>query len=225
MQDFLSIFFELDSVLGEVVRDFGVWTYAILFLVIFCETGLVVTPFLPGDSLIFAAGTFAAAGAMDPLILSAALIVAAIAGDTVNYWIGRSVGLAFFLKNPLFKIREEHLQKTRVFYERHGAKTVVLARFVPIIRTFAPFVAGMARMEYRKFLTYNVAGGIAWVVIFVCLGYFFGNIPLVQENFTLAILTIIFASIIPGFVGYIKSKREARGENKEAGKNKEVGSK
>lgn len=211
MQEFTRIFLELDLVLGEVIRDFGAWTYAILILVIFCETGLVVTPFLPGDSLLFAAGTFAAVGALDPFFLAASLVIAAVVGDTVNYWIGRSVGLAFFLNNPFFKIREQHLEKTRRFYEKHGAKTIVLARFVPIVRTFAPFVAGVGRMEYRKFLIYNVTGGFVWVVLFVSLGYFFGNIPLVKDNFSLAILVIVIVSVAPGVIGYLRSRLLARG--------------
>lgn len=204
---FTDLFMNLDGTLGDVIARFGGWSYALLFVVIFCETGLVVTPFLPGDSLLFAAGTFAAAGAFDVVLLAFVLILAAVLGDTVNYWVGRSVGTSYFEKNAVFRIRKEHLEKTRRFYERHGGKTIILARFVPIVRTFAPFVAGVGKMEYGTFITYNVVGGIVWVSLFVFLGYFFGNIPVVRENFEIVILGIVVVSILPGLVEWLRHRR------------------
>lgn len=212
MPAILTVFLHLDVWLGSVIARFGAWSYALLFLVIFCETGLVVTPFLPGDSLIFAAGTFAAAGAFDPWLLFAVLLVAAIAGDTMNYWVGRSFGLRFFQSPHLgfLRVKPAHLEKTRRFFERHGKKTIILARFVPIVRTLAPFVAGVGEMEYATFVTYNVIGGTAWVGLFTGLGYFFGNMPVVKENFTLAILAIVFVSILPGMIEYARGRRHER---------------
>ncbi len=198
---FLDTFLHLDRVLGTVMSELGVWTYALLFAIIFLETGLVITPFLPGDSLLFAAGSFAALGSMDPFILFVTLAAAAILGDTVNYWIGRN------LDETLFRVKPEHLEKTRRFYEKYGGKTIILARFVPIVRTVAPFVAGIGRMNYTRFLAYNIVGGVVWVGLFVSLGYFFGNIPIVKKNFSAAILVIVFISILPGIVEWIKSRK------------------
>ncbi|MEK7116424.1 MAG: DedA family protein [Patescibacteria group bacterium] len=198
---FLDTFLHLDRVLGTVMSELGVWTYALLFAIIFLETGLVITPFLPGDSLLFAAGSFAALGSMDPFILFVTLAAAAILGDTVNYWIGRN------LDETLFRVKPEHLEKTRRFYEKYGGKTIILARFVPIVRTVAPFVAGIGRMNYTRFLAYNIVGGVVWVGLFVSLGYFFGNIPIVKKNFSAAILVIVFISILPGIVELIKSRK------------------
>ncbi|MGH7553329.1 MAG: DedA family protein [Longimicrobiales bacterium] len=194
----------IDTHLDAIIRQYGSWTYAILFLIIFCETGLVVTPFLPGDSLLFAAGTFAARGSLDPFLLCVILSVAAIAGDTVNYWIGRYLGPR--AQKGLRFVKKEHLDRTHAFYEKHGGKTIVIARFMPIIRTFAPFVAGVGAMEYGRFLMFNVAGGILWICLFVYAGYYFGNIPVVEENFTLVIMAIIFVSILPGIIEYMRHR-------------------
>ena len=199
----------LDVHLNEIITNYGVWTYGILFLVIFLETGFVVTPFLPGDSLLFAAGTFAALGALNPLYLFFLLAVAAIIGDTINYAIGAYIGPRAFSGEIKF-LKQEHLERTQEFYEKHGGKTIILARFVPIIRTFAPFVAGVGTMKYRKFVSYNVIGGIIWVAIFISLGYFFGNIPFVKKNFELVIFAIIAISFIPPIMEYFKARREAK---------------
>ncbi len=198
---FVETFLHLDRVLGVVIQELGGWTYALLFAIIFLETGLVVTPFLPGDSLLFAAGAFAALGAMNPYILFVTLVIAAILGDTVNYWIGRN------LDGKLFRVKPEHLEKTRRFYETYGGKTIILARFVPIVRTVAPFVAGVGQMHYGRFFAYNVIGGVIWVGFFLLLGYFFGNIPVVKKNFSAAILLIIFISILPGIIEWCKSRK------------------
>ena len=184
----------LDKYLGQIIQNYGTWTYLLLFFVIFMETGFVVTPFLPGDSLIFAAGTFAGLGYMNIGILFALLAIAAIAGDTANYWIGHYIGPRAFSGSIRF-LKKEYLDRTHAFYEKHGGKTIIIARFIPIIRTFAPFVAGVGAMTYGKFIAYNVIGGLAWVAIFSFGGYFFGNLPIVQENFTFVILAIIFISI------------------------------
>jgi membrane-associated protein len=200
----------VDLHLQEIIRDFGAWTYLILFAIIFCETGLVVTPFLPGDSLLFAAGSFAALGALDPWWLSALLIVAAVCGDTVNYWIGHRIGPQIFHRETRRLIRKEHLFRTQLFYQRHGGKTIVLARFVPIVRTFAPFVAGIGRMHYGRFLAYNVGGGVAWIAIFVWAGYLFGNLPFVRKRFTLVILAIILISVMPMVVEVLRHRLLAR---------------
>ncbi|MCJ7734655.1 MAG: DedA family protein [Anaerolineales bacterium] len=203
----------MDVYLKDIISNYGVWTYGILFFVIFMETGFVVTPFLPGDSLLFAAGTFASAavGALNPIYLFLLLTTAAIIGDTVNYAIGAYIGPKAFSGELKF-LKQEHLEKTQTFYEKHGGKAIILARFIPIIRTFAPFVAGIGTMKYGKFISYNVIGGISWVAIFLSLGYFFGNIPFVQKNFELVIFAIIFISFIPPILELFK----ARKENKEA---------
>jgi len=197
----------MDVYLNDIITNYGVWTYGILFVVIFMETGFVVTPFLPGDSLLFAAGTFAALGALNPVYLFLLLVVAAIIGDTINYSIGAYIGPKAFSGEIKF-LKKEHLDKTQVFYEKHGGKTIILARFIPIIRTFAPFVAGIGTMKYSKFVLYNVVGGISWVAIFISLGYFFGNLPFVQKNFELVIFAIIFISFIPPVLEFFKARRE-----------------
>jgi membrane-associated protein len=196
----------IDVHLQEIIGRYGGLTYLILFLIIFAETGLVVTPILPGDSLLFAAGTFAALGSLDPVILTLLLIVAAIAGDTVNYWIGHWVGPRAF-SGKIRWLRADYLKRTEAFYERHGGKTIILARFVPIVRTFAPFVAGVGRMHYGRFLAYNVVGGVIWVTLFVMAGYFFGNLPFVRDNFSLVVLGIIGVSLIPILVEWIRHRR------------------
>jgi membrane-associated protein len=202
----LDILLHLDRHLGEIIRDFGVWTYLILFVIVFCETGLVVTPILPGDSLLFAVGTFAALGALDLAVSLIMLSVAAVAGDSINYAIGYRVGPSVFRGERSRWLNREYLDRTHRFYERHGSKTIVIARFVPIVRTFAPFVAGIGRMTYSRFLTYNVAGGIAWIAIFVLGGYFFGNIPLVRRNFTVVILAIIVISVLPALIEILRQR-------------------
>lgn len=202
----VEILMHLDTHLDLVIRSYGVWTYGILFLIIFLETGLVVTPFLPGDSLLFAGGTFAALGSLDAKWLVVSLSIAAIAGDTANYWIGHTVGPKVFTKEKSRFLNKEHLYRTHRFYEKYGGKTIILARFIPIIRTFAPFVAGIGSMTYRRFIIYNVSGGIAWVVMFVLGGYLFGNIPVVKQNFSLVIFTIIFLSILPGIIEFLRHR-------------------
>ncbi|MFN2234717.1 MAG: DedA family protein [Anaerolineales bacterium] len=211
----IELFLHIDEYLAEIISQYGVWTYALLFLVIFMETGFVVTPFLPGDSLLFAAGSFAALEVLSPWVLVVLMSFAAILGDTVNYWIGHYIGPKAFSGNMRF-LKKEYLDKTHAFYEKHGGKTIILARFVPIVRTFAPFVAGVGAMTYKKFILYNVIGGILWVNIFVWLGYFFGNLPFVKKNFEFAILAIIFISVLPMVYEFIKGKMEARKTRAEA---------
>ncbi|HET7876327.1 MAG TPA: DedA family protein [Methylomirabilota bacterium] len=206
---FIDILIHLDRHLGGIIQDYGIWTYLILFLIIFCETGLVVTPILPGDSLLFAVGTFAAIGALDLAAVLVLLSLAAVAGDTVNYAVGYRVGPRVFSKEGTRFLNREYLDRTHEFYERHGPKTIVIARFVPIIRTFAPFVAGIGRMTYWRFALYNVAGGLLWILGLVLLGYFFGNLPLVKGNFTLAIFAIVVISILPGVVEFVRQHRRA----------------
>jgi len=201
----LDLFLHLDVHLHELIIHYGLYTYLILFLAIFAETGLVFTPFLPGDSLLFAAGTFAAKGSFDIHILVIILSVAAILGDTVNYWIGNYIGPKAFQKDTRF-IKKKYLEKTRIFYENYGGITIIIARFIPIIRTFAPFVAGIGTMKYSKFLTYNIFGGLLWCTLFIYSGYFFGNIPVVQNNFSIVILGIVFVSILPGVIKFIKHR-------------------
>jgi membrane-associated protein len=202
----IDLFLHLDQHLGQLISQYGTWTHLILFLIVFCETGLVITPFLPGDSLLFAAGTFAALGALDLWLVVLLLIIAAIAGDTVNYWIGAYIGPRAFSGDIRF-LRKEYLERTHAFYEKHGGKTIILARFVPIIRTFAPFVAGVGGMSYPRFITYNVVGAVLWVGLFVLGGYFFGNISVVRENFTLVILAIIAISVLPIVVEALRARR------------------
>lgn len=202
----------IDVHLAELVAQYGIWVYAILFLILFCETGLVVTPFLPGDSLLFVAGALAALPGNDLNVhtMVALMVVAAILGDAVNYTIGRLFGDKLF-SNPNSKIfRRSYLDKTHAFYERHGGKTIILARFVPIVRTFAPFVAGMGKMSYRHFAFYNIAGGLLWVLLFTYAGYLFGNFPVVQENLKLLIVAIILLSVLPGVIEVVRHRRAAR---------------
>lgn len=199
----------IDVHLDGIIRDYGTWTYAILFLIIFAETGLVVTPLLPGDSLLFAAGAFAARGSLDPLLLFLLLSGAAVLGDAVNYSVGRYLGPRAERGLPF--VKKEYLDRTHAFYEKHGGKTIVIARFMPIIRTFAPFVAGIGAMTYRRFAIFNVSGGIIWIACFIFAGYFFGNIPAVEENFTLVIFAIILVSIMPGVIEYLRHRFRADG--------------
>ncbi len=207
----------LDKHLNGLIQMFGGWTYGLLFVVIFCETGLVVTPFLPGDSLIFAAGAFAAAGSLKIGWLFLILSAAAILGDTANYWIGKIIGPKVFTKEKSRIFRKEYLDRTHRFYEKYGTETIILARFVPIVRTFAPFVAGIGRMHYGKFLSYNVVGGVAWVGLFSFGGYFFGNIPFVKRHFSLVIIGIILISLVPVLWEFLKHRRETRKTKETAG--------
>jgi membrane-associated protein len=197
----------VDVYLNDIIMAYGAWTLALLFVVIFMETGVVVTPFLPGDSLIFAAATFAARGALNPWALFLLIATAAIVGDTVNYWIGHRVGARAY-SGEVRWIRREYLERTHAFFAKHGGKTIFLARFVPIIRTFAPFVAGVSQMPYGFFIRWNIIGGASWVAIFTLLGYFFGNIPFVQENFELVIVAIIAISLVPAVVEGLKARKE-----------------
>ncbi len=209
LKEVIEIFLHLDRHLNGVISMYGGWTYLILFLIIFCETGLVVTPVLPGDSLLFAAGSLAAIGPLDPWALFLLLSGAAILGDTVNYSIGRAIGPRVFQKGNSRIFKKEYLDKTRGFYEKYGGKTIILARFVPIVRTFAPFVAGVGVMSYMRFVAFNIAGGVVWIGLFVFGGYLFGGLPVVKQNFTAVILAIIFISIIPGMMEYMRHRRRA----------------
>jgi membrane-associated protein len=208
LQHLLDLILHLDKHLADIIHDYGVWTYAILFLIIFVETGVVVLPFLPGDSLLFAAGSLAAlpSSPLNVWLMMVLLIVAAVLGDTLNYHIGDYLGPRVFREKSRF-LKREHLERTQAFYEKHGAKTIILARFIPIIRTFAPFVAGVGTMSYAKFLSYNVVGAVLWVVLLTLAGFFFGRIPVVQKNFSLVVLAIIVLSVLPAVVEFFKSRR------------------
>jgi len=208
ISNIIDFIIHLDTHLSDLIQTYGLWTYLILFVVIFCETGLVVTPFLPGDSLIFAAGTFAARGDLKVGWLFLILAAAAVLGDTVNYWIGKIIGPKIFHKEKTPFFKKEYLDRTHEFYEKYGAETIIIARFVPIIRTFAPFVAGIGRMSYLKFISYNVIGGVGWVAIFTFGGYFFGNIPFVKNNFSIVIIAIILISLVPAVVEFLKHRKK-----------------
>jgi len=208
--DLLAAFFDivlhLDRHLQWLVGNYGVWIYLILFLIIFCETGLVVTPFLPGDSLLFVAGALAATGDIYVHGLFALLAAASFSGDNSNYWIGRLLGPRVFRREKSWAFNPAYLELTQRFYEKHGGKTIVIARFAPIVRTFAPFVAGIGRMHYRRFLFYSFAGSVFWIGLLTYAGYYFGNIPMVRQNLSLVIIGIIFLSIMPGIVGFVRSR-------------------
>ncbi|MCG6533866.1 MAG: DedA family protein [Syntrophales bacterium LBB04] len=203
-----DFFIHLDRHLAEIIRDFGPWSYLIIFLIIFCETGLVATPVLPGDSLLFGLGYFASLGVLEIEWLFLLLSFAAVAGDTVNYGIGHYVGPRVFYQENARFFKKDYLLRAQRFYERHGGKTIIIARFVPIIRTFAPFVAGIGKMSYRRFISFNVIGGVSWVALMLACGYYFGNIPAVKNNFTLVVIAIIFISILPGVVEYLRQRSE-----------------
>jgi len=205
-KDLISFILHIDSHLADLIARYGTWTYAILALIVFCETGLVVTPLLPGDSLLFAAGTFAALGTLDPVVLNILLFAAVIAGDNVNYWIGRWIGPRAFSGEFRF-FRKEYLDRTSAFFARHGGKTVILARFIPIVRTFTPFVAGIGAMTYPRFIAYSLSGGALWVTFFIWAGYLFGNLPFVRQNFSLVVLVIILLSVLPIVIGVLKERR------------------
>ena len=209
IQVFIDVVLNLDQHLDWVIRNYGIWTYAILFVIVFCETGFVVTPFLPGDSLLFASGTFVSLGSLYMAWLTASLSVAAIAGDTVNYWIGHAMGPKVFTREDSRLLNKRHLERTHLFYQKYGGKTIILARFVPIIRTFAPFVAGIVTMAYGRFIAFNVIGGIVLVFVFVLSGYYFGNIPLVRNNFFLVILAIIILSVLPIIIEFFRQRQHS----------------
>lgn len=200
----LDYILHVDKYLHNLILEYGILVYFILFLIVFLETGLVVTPFLPGDSLLFAVGALTAVGLLNLPAILALLIFAAIIGDTLNYWIGYHFGTRIFTKDKSLLFNKNHLITTQNFYHKHGGKTIVLARFIPIIRTFAPFVAGIGKMDYLKFLIYNVFGGFIWVLLFILGGYFFGNIPIVKDNFGLVIIGIIIVSVIPLIIKFFK---------------------
>lgn len=210
IKNFIDILLHLDKYLNLIIQNYGFGTYLLLFMIVFCETGLVVIPFLPGDSLLFAAGAFASLGSLNVVLLFLLLGLAAILGDTVNYYIGKSIGHTLYTKEKSRFIKKEYLEQTQAFYERHGGKTIIIARFIPIIRTFAPFVAGIGQMNYGRFVSYNVIGGLSWVGLFTFLGYFFGNLPVVKRNFSFVIFAIIFISILPGIIGYLNQKLKAK---------------
>jgi membrane-associated protein len=209
---FINIFLHLDKYLSEIIQNYGYVTYIILFIIIFCETGLVILPFLPGDSLLFAAGTFVAKGDLSLGILYVTLCIAAVLGDSVNYEIGRFFGPKIAKQEKTRFLNRDHVERTHKFYEKYGAKTIIIARFVPIIRTFAPFVAGIGDMGYKKFLQYNVIGGIGWISICMLGGYLFGNIEFVKHNFTLVMLGIVIVSILPAVIEYIRYKLSSKSE-------------
>jgi membrane-associated protein len=219
IQQIISFVLHIDQYLEVFVQQYGALTYAILFAVIFCETGLVVTPFLPGDSLLFAAGALSASlntgGVLNPFALFVVLAIAAILGDTVNYMIGHFIGVKLLERNIPF-LKKEYIDRTYEFYEKYGGKTIILARFVPIVRTFAPFVAGVGKMNYSRFITFNVVGGLVWVAVFVFLGYVFGNVPFVKQNFEIVTLGIVFVSVLPMVFEYLKSRRAKAAPKAEA---------
>jgi membrane-associated protein len=199
----VNFILHIDVHLGQLISTYGVVTYAILFLIVFVETGLVFVPFLPGDSLLFAAGAFAAIGSLNVYYVLILLMIAAVLGDTCNYWIGHFFGDKL-VNNPKIPLNKEHIDETQKFFDKHGGKTIVMARFVPIVRTFAPFVAGIGKMSYKEFFSYNVVGGVMWVAVATLTGFFFGNIPFVKENFSLIILAVVFISVVPMLIPFVK---------------------
>ena len=207
ISSFIDIVVHLDDHLLWVVQQYGAWIYALLFLIVFCETGLVVTPFLPGDSLLFVAGTIAGAGGMNVHLLAVLLVIAAVLGDSLNYALGRYLGPRVFRHEGSWVFRKEYLDRTNRFFAKHGGKTIIIARFVPIVRTYAPFVAGIGHMEYRRFLSFNVIGALVWVVLLTYAGYFFGNLPIVKDNLSFVIIGIVILSILPGVIEYLRNRR------------------
>ncbi|MHC1737849.1 MAG: DedA family protein [Ignavibacteriaceae bacterium] len=208
IQFIFDFIIHIDDHLNEIILQYGAFTNAILFVIIFAETGLVFTPFLPGDSLLFASGAFAARGSLDVHLLFFLLTVAAIFGDTANYWMGHYLGNKLFMRFPKV-LKKEYVDRTHNFFEKYGGKTIIIARFVPIVRTFAPFIAGVGAMTYSRFILYNIAGAVLWVAMFVYGGYFFGNLPFVQKNFSLVILAIIILSVLPGVIEYLRHRKQA----------------
>jgi membrane-associated protein len=214
LADFIDIVLHLDRHLIWLIENYENWIYLILFLIIFCETGLVIMPFLPGDSLLFVAGAIAANGVMDVQFLVMLLMLAAFTGDNTNYWIGRYLGPKIFSRTDSRILNRKHLDKTNLFYKKHGGKTIIFARFLPIIRTFAPFVAGIGRMTYTTFMSYSAIGSLFWINFFIFGGYFFGNVPIVKDNLSFFILGIVFISIIPGIIQFVRSWFEKNRKNK-----------
>ncbi len=214
LQFLIDFVLHADRHLDVLVADLGPWLYVLMFLIVFCETGLVATPFLPGDSLLFALGMFAGRGTLDLLVLAVSLCIAAVLGDTANYWLGVWLGPRIFRGENVRFLSRRHLDHTHEFYERYGGKTIILARFVPIVRTFAPFVAGMGRMTYRRFMAYNVGGGLAWVLLFLTGGFCLGNAPLVKQYFTLFMMGIVFVSVLPGLFEFLRERRRLRARSK-----------
>jgi membrane-associated protein len=210
LAQFIDIILHLDKHLALLVQSYGVWVYAILFAIVFMETGFVVMPFLPGDSLLFVAGAVAAAGGMDVQIVAATLIAAALCGDNVNYWIGRFLGPKVFKFEGSRWLKQENLDRTHAFMERHGPKAIIIARFVPVVRTFVPFVCGIGRLTYGRFLGFSVLGAVIWVGLLVPAGYFFGNLPVVKNNLTAVILLIVLISVLPGIIEFIRHKRSTQ---------------
>jgi membrane-associated protein len=202
-----------DKYLNIVIQNYGVWTYALLFMIIFCETGLVVTPFLPGDSILFATGALAAGGALKLHTLFIVFYLAAVIGDTVNYWIGEKIGKSILDKDDIKYINKDYLIKAHKFYEKHGSMTIVIGRFIPIIRTFVPFVAGIGEMHYTKFIIYNLAGGLLWVSLFLFGGYIFGDLPIIKNNFSFVVIGIMVVSVIPAVIAFINEKIKAKKED------------
>ena len=207
ISSFIDLFLHLDKYLADLVIHYGSWVYGILTIIVFCETGLVITPFLPGDSLLFAIGALCAVGSLNPFIIAPLLFIAAISGDNLNYWFGRTIGSKAF-SNPDSKIfKQSYLQKTQSFYTNYGSKTIVIARFVPIVRTFAPFVAGLGKMNYRTFLSFSVGGALLWIILLISAGYFFGQIEFVKKNFSVVVLAIIAISILPALFETFKTRK------------------
>jgi membrane-associated protein len=211
----IDFILHIDAHLAEIIREYGLWTYAVLFLIIFAETGLVVTPFLPGDSLLFMAGAFCARPetGLNVHLMAALLFVAAVIGDTLNYWIGSKIGPKVFSREDSRFLRKKHLERAHEFFEKYGGRAIILARFVPIVRTFVPFVAGVGKMTYSRFIAYNIVGGFIWIYAFTYLGFAFGNHPVVQKNFKLVILVIIFLSVLPIIIEFIRAGRESKNLN------------
>lgn len=210
MKTIIDFIMHIDEHLLQILNTYGLWAYMVVFLIVFAETGLVVMPFLPGDSLIFAIGALAAKGGFNIFAVYIVLVAAAVLGDAVNYFVGHKIGRKAFNSKKVPFINQDHLDKTEAFYDKHGGKTIILARFMPIVRTFAPFVAGIGKMKFKDFLAYNLIGGVAWVTIFLFSGYFFGNIPFIKENFSIVIMAIILISLLPGVVNYLYGKYKAR---------------
>ncbi len=210
IKNFIDVILHLDKYLVQLVQQYGTLSYGILFAIIFCETGLVVTPFLPGDSLLFAVGALSASGGFNPYLIFLTLAIAAILGDSTNYWIGYFIGPKVFASENSLLLNRKHLERTNAFYAKYGGKTVIIARFIPIVRTFAPFVAGIGRMSYPKFLFFSVFGTIIWIGLFVAAGYWFGNIPIVKRNFTLVVFAIIGISILPAVIEALRARQEAK---------------
>ena len=209
---FINLILHLDVHLVEIFQQYGTLTYAILFLIVFCETGLVFTPFLPGDSLLFAAGALSAGGGLQIKVLFVVLCIAPLLGDQVNYWFGRLLGSKLPFTEDARVLKKQYLDKTHAYYEKYGGKTVIIARFVPIVRTFAPFVAGLGKMNYLKFISFSIAGALLWVSSFLLGGYFFGNIPFIKHNFTITVMVIIAISLLPGLIEYMRHRRLSAGD-------------